>query len=187
MTVSADNVAVGKPNLEVSGGVLVAPIGTVTPTDADTALDAAFVSVGYISSDGLSVAEDRSTEQIYTWGGVKARNVQTEHSLSMTFTMIEGRNEEALKLAFGSDNVEVTAEGLKVSRNEKVHPHNVIVIDMKDGDRTRRIVAANAQVTEVGDVTYVDGEPIGYELTVSCDPVEGGSPIEEYLGGGSGN
>lgn len=188
MTVTADNVAVGKPNLEVSGGVLVAPSGSTLPTDATTVLDGAFLSVGYVSSDGVSETADRSTQQIYAWGGTKVRTVQTEYGLSLSFTLIESRNAEALKFVFGEDNVEEGGEGLAVRRNEKVLPHLVLVVDMKDGENARRLVAGNAQVTEIGDVTYVDGEPVGYEVTVSCDPDEDGDSMIEYLsGGGSGN
>ena len=35
------------------------------------------------------------------------------------------------------------------------------------------------QVTEVGDITYVDGEAISYELTISCDPDDNGDTLIE--------
>ena len=49
------------------------------------------------------------------------------------------------------------------------------------GNRVKRIVVPNAQITEVGDVTYVDGEPIGYEVTVSAYPDASGNTAYEYI------
>ena len=42
--VSADNVSTGTP--KVGGAVFYAPVGTALPTDAETPLNEAFLSVG---------------------------------------------------------------------------------------------------------------------------------------------
>lgn len=39
----------------------------------------------------------------------------------------------------------------------------------------------NGQITEVGDITYVDGEAISYEVTMSCDPDDNGDTLIEYV------
>ena len=49
------------------------------------------------------------------------------------------------------------------------------------GDRVKRIVVPNAKITEVGDVSYVDGEPIGYEVTLSAFPDADGNTATEYI------
>ena len=53
----AKNVTAAKP--KVGGAVWRAPLGTTLPTDAKTALDKAFKSLGYISSDGLTNAKSQ--------------------------------------------------------------------------------------------------------------------------------
>ena len=176
---SAANVAVGKPNLAVSGGVLVAPIGTDRPTSATGPYDAAYESVGYVSTDGVTESSERSTEEIRAWGGQKVRTVQTEHGTTVSFTLIESRNAAALRFVFGDDNVVVSGGEITVKRNEKVLPYTQIIIDLLDGDNSAHLDIGRGQVTEVGDVTYVDGEAISYELTISCDPDDNGDTLVE--------
>lgn len=193
MTTSAANVAVGKPDLSVSGGVLVAPIGSERPSSVAGPYDAAYESVGYVSTDGVTESSERSTEVIRAWGGQKIRTVQTEHGTSISLTLIESRNAAALRFVFGDDNVEVSdgvdgAPGeITVKRNEKVLPYVQIIIDMLDGENSSHLDVGRGQVTEVGDVTYVDGEAISYEVTISCDPDENGDTLIERKATDSGN
>lgn len=178
---SSRNVAVGKPNLEVSGGILAAPVGSTRPTDAETALDPAYETQGYVGEDGVTETSERSTEVIRAWGGVKVRTVQTEYGCSVTLSLIESRRASTLRTVFGDSNVVVAGGNITVKRNETPLPHRQYVIDMKDGDNARRLDIGYGQVTEVGDVTYVDGEAISYEITISCDPDDNGDSMVEYL------
>lgn len=183
MTVTASNVAVGKPNLAVSGGILVAPIGSTRPVNYGDPYDAAYVSVGYVSTDGVVETSERATEVIRAWGGDKVRTVQTEFGTTISFTVIESRNAETLKLAFGPDNVTVDelTGSVEVKRNSKTLPYQQFVIDMLDGENSRHLDIGRGQVTEVGDISYVDGEAISYELTVSCDPDDNGDTLIERI------
>lgn len=177
---SAANVAVGKPDLAVSGGVLVAPIGTTRPTTIAGPIDPAYLSVGYVSTDGVTETSERSTEEIRAWGGQKIRTVQTEYGTTLALTLIESRNAEALKFVFGDDNVDTSTAGeIVVKRNEKTLPYVQLLVSMLDGENSSHLDVGRAQVTEVGDVTYVDGEAISYELTISCDPDDNGDTLVE--------
>lgn len=184
--VSAKNVAVGKPNLQVSGGFMFAPLGTARPTDASTPLDAAYVSTGYVGEDGVSLSVERDTNDIPAWGGTKVRTVQTSYAVTMTVSLIESKNLDTLKYVYGDDNVSLETGTIVVRGNEKVLPHKQIVIDMLDGEDARRIDIGYGQVTEVGEISYVDGDAIAYELTISCDPDDARNNFTEFIEVGGG-
>lgn len=180
---ASKNVSVGKPNLKASGGILRAPLGTERPIDPDSPLESPYGSLGYVGEDGVSESSERSTEDIRAWGGIKVRTVQTEYGTTLSFTLIESRRALVLKTVFGDSNVEVDPKGfIKVRRNESPLGSAQWVIDMKDGDRgARRLDIGNGQITEVGDISYVDGEAISYEVTMSCDPDDNGDTLIEYV------
>jgi hypothetical protein len=48
-----------------------------------------------------------------------------------------------------------------------------------DGDVDIRIVIPDGQVTERGDVTYANGEAIGYDVTVTAYPDDSG--VKAYI------
>ena len=179
MVTSSRNVAVGKPDLAVSGGLLVAPLGTARPTSHSDAFDAAYKSAGYLSTDGVTESSERATEVIRGGGGDTGRTVKPEHGTTLALTLIEARRAEARRLVFGDDNVVVEGGTVTVKRNSKVLPHRQFIIAMLDGDNSSHLDVGYGQVTEVGDITYVDGEAISYELTISCDPDDNGDTLIE--------
>lgn len=166
----------GKP--KATGGVRIGPLGTPMPTDARADVDAAFDSAGYVSDDGLVESGERSTEKIRAWGGDTVKVVQTEYSLTYTFTFIQKLNPVVLEAVHGPDNVSVTAATTTAGNltatklNADTLPHLAFVFDMKDGDALVRICIADGQVTEVGETNYADGEVAGYEVTVEAFYVE---------------
>ena len=179
MVTSSRNVAVGKPDLAVSGGLLVAPLGTARPTSHSDAFDAAYKSAGYLSTDGVTESSERATEVIRAWGGDTGGRGQTSPGPSLPRTLPEARRGGARGRVFGDDNVVVEGGTVTVKRNSKVLPHRQFIIAMLDGDNSSHLDVGYGQVTEVGDITYVDGEAISYELTISCDPDDNGDTLIE--------
>ena len=71
---------VGAP-ISATGAIARAPLGTTLPTDASSALDQRFEELGLIGEDGVSLAQERSTDDSHAWGGSVVRKIQTELSV----------------------------------------------------------------------------------------------------------
>ena len=160
-------VAVGKP--KVGGAIYRAPYGTVLPTDATTALDAAFKCLGYASDDGLKNENKPSTETLKAWGGDTVGAPLKEKTDNFTFTLIESLNVEVLKAIFGDSNVTGTlATGITVSAVSEDSDASAWVFDIKMGKNAKRVVLPNAKISEVAEITYKDDEAVGYETTLTA-------------------
>ena len=166
MTTNTKNVVAGKPL--ATGGVWSAPLGTSLPTDETTTLNVAFVSAGYIGEDGLTETQDRSTTKVRAWGGDTVKVLQTEFSLTYQFTFIESVKGSVLGEVYGTDNVTTVAGKHAVKVTSDQLPHRAYIFEVKDDDARIRIVVPDGQITEVGEVTYSDGDVIGYQVTVEA-------------------
>src|SRR5690625_2654209 len=178
---NAQNVTTAKP--KVGGAIYTAPLGTELPTDAITELDSAFKSLGYVSEDGLTNENTPESEAIKAWGGDTVASVQTGKEDKFTYTLIEALNINVLKQVFGPDNVEGDLDtGISIKVNNKELQEHVVVIDMiMRGNILKRIVIPAGKVAEVGEISYKDEDPVGYETTLECIPDANGNTHYEYI------
>lgn len=182
MTNNATLVAVGKP--AVTGGALRAPLATTLPTDVATALPAGFIALGYISSDGVVESTATDKNDIVAWGGDTVRTVQTSHAVTYAFTMIE-TNKESAGSYYGDANVTATAATATAGNLLEIHvtstelAHFVWDFEILDGTRKGRICLPDGQVTDRGDVSYVDADAVSYPVTVTAYPDADG--VKAYI------
>jgi hypothetical protein len=177
------NVSTGKPN--ISGAVYVAPKGTTLPTDATTALDAAFVCLGFVSEDGLSNNNEMTVSAIKAWGGQIVLRSLTELNDEFALSLIESESEDVLKAVYGEDNVTVDASGnITVDVVAENPEESVWVFELVlRGGRAKRIVVPSGAVTSRDQITYNDSDAIAYGITVSAYPDANGSTHTEYIEG----
>lgn len=181
MANTATNVSTGKPS--VTGAVWVAPIGTTLPTDATTALDAAFVCLGYVSEDGLENENELDVSDIKAWGGNIVYRSLTEMTDNFSAALIESENVDVLKNVYGDANVTTDTDG-NVTVNVKAEDpqEKVWVFELAlRGSRAKRIVIPDGAVTSRETITYNDSDAIAYGITVSAYPDANNVTHKEYI------
>ena len=183
MANNAQNVSTGKP--KVSGAVYRAPLGTTLPTDATTALDNAFVCLGYVSEDGLSNSNEMDVSAIKAWGGIIVYRSLTELTDEFKLTLIESKNQDVLKAVYGDANVTTLTGGdTKVVVKAEDPVEAVWVFDLVlRGGKAKRIVIPDGAITSRDEITYNDSDAIGYGVTVSAYPDANGETHDEYIEG----
>ena len=181
MANTAQYVSTGKPN--IAGGVWVAPLGTTLPTDATTALGAAFTCLGYVSEDGVENENEMDVSDIKAWGGNIVYRSLTELTDNFSFSLIESENADVLKNVYGDNNVTVDGSGnITVSIKAEDPQEKVWVFELAlRGNRAKRIVIPDGAVTSRETITYNDSDAIAYGVTVSAYPDSSNITHKEYL------
>lgn len=181
MATTAAYVTAGKP--KVGGAVFRAVAGTTAPTDATTALAAAFKDLGYCSEDGLVNSNSPSTTKIKAWGGDEVLVITEEKEDTFKLTLIEHTNLEVLKAVYRSDNVTGSlSSGVTVKANAKDPESGVWAIELVLNNNTvKRIVIPDGKISEIGDITYSDSDAVGYEITITAIPDTSGNTHYEYI------
>lgn len=179
----ANKTTAAKP--KIGGAVYVAPAGTTLPTDATTALDSAFKSLGYISDSGLVNSNTLSSNTVKAWGGDEVLDISEGRSDSFKYTLLDATSAEVLKEVFGDENVTVDEETGTITVKSKSSiemPEKVYVIEMiLKNNALKRITIPNGKVTAVGDVTYSDSAAVGYETTLKATADTDGNTHYEYI------
>ena len=181
MSTNAKNVSVGKPM--IGGAVFYAPAGSPLPTNATDPLSDVYKDMGYISEDGVKNNGEREIEEIKAWGGDTVLTPQKSKSDTFGLAFIESLNPEVLKRVYGEDNVSGTLEeGMEIKVNAKELEYGIWVIDMVLTEGAlKRVVIPNGKISEVGEISYTDGDAIAYDSTITAFPGDDGDTHKEYI------
>lgn len=152
----------------VTGKVYMAPKGTTLPTDVTTALNAAFVSVGFISEDALTEGLDISTERLRAWQRpVGLRTLTTDVEWTFQFSMME-TTPLVLDLFYGGAESEVA--GGVATTAIKAWPQGsqwAMVIEIEDGDVITRYAIPVVEVGDREEIEHTNTNGTMYGVTVN--------------------
>src|SRR3954464_7733868 len=169
MALNADYVSAGQ-----TGSGMYAPLGTTAPADPTAAWPAAWIDLGYVSEDGITEAESRDWEEIKAWQNrAVVRRLLTDNEMTWQFTLIENKADVLALRHAGSTMTEAGTAPDTFSSMDVMVPQEAFYafgFDIIDGDVHHRILIPKGSVTEVEDVTYANGEAIGYGVTIAAYP-----------------
>lgn len=164
----------------VGGGVWVAPFDSTLPTDAGTALDVAFKSMGYVDEKGVTRNISRSNTVKHAWGGEPVAVLSNQKTETFKWKCIEPSNIDVLGLTFGEASGTL-AEGITVKSKADIStPHAFVVSTIMSNNVHQRMVIPEGVVTDIGDIVYQDNELVGFELTITAIADEQGNTAYEY-------
>jgi hypothetical protein len=136
-----------------AGQLAVAPVGTAAPADEVTALNAAFIDVGYTTEEGVTFrySEDKTRHRAWQSGFPVRSSVNTRDASIVV--QLEQWTKDAVKLAFGGGTfTTVTAGHFKYSPpgiSDAIYQRSA-VLTMVDGTKHSRLVIPTLELG--GDV-----------------------------------
>lgn len=188
----------------LSGSVFIAPDGTALPTSlttgatpALTTLPEDWVDLGYLSKDdGATWARETELSEVTSWGALEA----TRSDINADVVSLSVTAQETSKLTLELyENIDLsavtpTASTGEISFAKPTRPatryYRLFAI-CQDGEGDDAIyigkLAPRAQVTEVGDQVWTDGDdPIAYPMTFSAKTDSTAGYSIKYFFGGPG-
>lgn len=160
-----------------NGTVYVAPVGTTAPTDSDTALNGAFVDLGYTSEEGINFTDSKEVESIAVWQSFyAARRIVASRDMMVSFALRQW-NEDTLTLALGgsvADNGGGEYEFTPPSPEEI--DERAMVIEWTDGTKDYRLYVPRGMVTEAVETQIVRTQAADLPISFSATPAAGSDP-----------
>ena len=148
-----------------------APLGTAFPSYPAETLAAAWKKVGDVTSDGISLTLDKSTDSLKNWANVIKRIVLSDHTESINAPIMD-TTQEVFETILGKSNVTYTPASGAHGNLVKAHlsggipdPEEFLFL-MKDGDDMIAI-ALKGQIMSMADVTFAPGSGITWTPTIT--------------------
>ena len=151
-----------------------AKAGTSLPTYPSATLSSAWEEVGDISVDGITLATDKSTENLRNWANKIKRVIVSEHTETIQAPVMD-TTQDTLETILGEDAVEVTPAGsghgktIKASLSQdQLPPEEAYLFLMKDDDDLIAIGCTNGQITALENVSFAPNSAITWTPTITA-------------------
>jgi hypothetical protein len=172
--------------LQTAGGLYVAPAGTPLPEDVDEPLNEAFKSLGYVSSDGVTIAIDGSTDPIEVWSGERIGALRSAFSIEYSMSLYQVLSPHVNAMIFGDGSVTTAAataehgNRMKVAIGSRMPKVASLILDAFFEDKMIRQVAELVQMSDIDDITLVHNEPMAFAPTFSVYRGSNGDHVVQY-------
>ena len=144
-----------------------APAGTALPSDLTTALAATWKHVGDVTDAGITLALNKSTQNLRNWANKVKRTILTDHSETVQAPIMD-TTEESLKTVVGEKNVTKSGGVISVNLSDGDLPkQEAYLFIMKDGDDMMAIGCSYGQITAVDNVSFSPGAAINWTPTIT--------------------
>lgn len=192
MALDAKKVYIGTPEQSsTTGAVCSGPVITDIPDDIDEALAAitGFTDSGYVSSDGMSLTTELSTNDLSEWKGAVVRKLMESFTGTVSLSIIQADYAGWCQM-LGAENVDRIAA--TTTHGEQLHikigAHMALpkgwAFRMKDGDFRMLVLVPNGQVVSNIEMTFASSEAIALPLEISCNDDGTGESIHIYTDDG---
>jgi hypothetical protein len=158
----------------VDGIVSIGDDTAVAPTTASSTLGTGWVDLGYVSDQGVDETINQTATPLRAWQKNKVvRTIVEDGDVAYHFVLLQ-TSADTVAFYYGGT---VETDGSIVIDPTIERPRFPFNLDVIDGENRIRAYAPDAQITEVGSQVYRNGEPVGYEVTVTAgyDDTLGGS------------
>ncbi|MBK3572586.1 hypothetical protein JHN63_01855 [Streptomyces sp. MBT65] len=166
MSNDADNVRAA-----LNGSIFMAPKGTTAPADLTAPWDAAWVDLGYMSDDGVSMEYSTDVEDINAWQSLSpVRRILTSVDMTLGFTAIELKARTVTAFFPGATISEVVADTVyRLDIPAAPGPQEFAFgLEWVDGSIVNRLVIPRGEITDRGTITLGRSAAVGLEMTVSA-------------------
>jgi hypothetical protein len=167
------------------GHVYVAPVlSTTLPVDIATALNAAWIELGFTTEDGVQRTDGRSMDEVNTWQSFyPSRRIVTAKTGGVSFTMRE-YNPDTVALAFGGGTVtKVTGPPAYAAYTppapEVIDFRQLLVVYQDGADIFRYVIPRGMVTNEVqSNLTRTSALdlPVTFDITPATSPTAVSNP-----------
>jgi hypothetical protein len=175
---------IGAAGADATGLAWFADTGSTAPTDATSALAAAFKNAGLITEDGLSGKVNTSSKDVKAYGSTQIqRRIITDTSLTFDLTFLE-TNQYSQAVYWGKGLTSITpgvgTGAFSLSFGVYTRQLYAAVFDVVDGTNHLRFYAPQVEVTDRKDFKVGAGTEISWGVTLTAYPNSSGVAVQMY-------
>lgn len=177
--------------LGVGGFAYIAPVGTVAPTTPFDTWGTGWVDLADVDENGLTESLGEERTQVMKWGSNTPARSQVKSRVTTYKIVLINITAAALGLYYSVPVADMTSSGsgptqfLSFSDPDTTAPYEMALgLDVLDGDRHLRFIAARAEVTTKADLVYKNDTPVGFDLTFTALDAPGGAAAIQRMYGG---